>query len=135
MKYLLFVLPIIVNIILFVMDILIKNGLNGDWIHFWIVFNEWCVPIALVIINFIFNKNAKWYKVFLIFIGVIMADGILRYANWGITTGKMFNPDDESLMVAIYMDNVFPILQAMIEYAIFRRCYNIYKRRKKGTPI
>ena len=65
-----------------------------------LVFNVVLLPLYLIIFNYIYSIKKKQFN-FLPNIALMLSAAIfgncLYYFNWGITTGRMFSPDGETI--------------------------------------
>lgn len=94
--------------------------------------NVFIVPLFLVILNiyFINKKKVNWYVSIVLILLVIVINGAIMYLNWGLSTGNLLNPDSETVMVAIYVNTMLPIIIAVLGMGIFG-IVNLIKRKLK----
>ena len=83
--------------------------------------NIFIVPLFLVILNiyYITKQKVNWYVSIALILLVIVINGVIMYLSWGISTGGLLNPDSETVMVAIYVNTMLPIIIAVLGMGIF----------------
>ena len=136
MYYFLSFIPVFINIIL--LPLSLKYGFQDIWLlgasipNFRTAMNILFVPVYLLTVNIFFTvKNGK--KIFrgiLISMAVIDLNTLISYVDWGLSTGLLFNPDAETVMVLNYVDTVFPILIVLFGMLIFHIVRKLKARKK-----
>ncbi len=131
MYYLLNFTPFLINIL--ALPLLCNYGheiaiCKFDLYDIQFTFIVFFVPIYLLVLNIIAvnKKKKKIGTCILTMCLVIFSNALLRYIDWGLSSGLLLNPDSETIMAAIYEGTVFPMLIATLGMLIFyciRRCF------------
>lgn len=103
MKWLYYVIPIIVHIFCLPFWFIEKNP--GNTAIFEMILGMLIIPMYLIIISFkyitIFNLG-NFFKMLFLMIGIVVLGNLIFYFNWGISTGKLLAPDSETILILKY---------------------------------
>ena len=105
-----YIVPIVIHLIFLPFCFLDMNGMV-ELIE--LVIGTIVVPIYLIIIStkFLNDFSANNYFIMLtIMLVITVAVSIIGYVNWGVTTGKLLNPDSET----VYITKLEIIISAII---------------------
>lgn len=127
-------IPVFINMLLF--PLALKYEFQDVWgsssIYILrIPLNILIIPIYLLIVNIIamVKKSKRTLPCSMLMCVVIILNSIITYIDWGLNTGLLWNPDSETVMVAIYVETVFPILIVLFGMLIFHIIRKLLARR------
>lgn len=142
MYYLLSCIPIIMNVILMPVKYLYSEYHVYDGIGFfmeilWYMQFLWepvITPAYFIVLHIYFTKFAKRKKLkrYVSMIALLLAvliNASIGYLWWGLSTGRLTNPDVLTVMVIKAMI-YFPLLIGYLGIGIFELVYWIIKRKK-----
>ena len=123
MKYILFFIPAIINLL---MTIFFHFSNIGGIGSYQTILNVYVAPFYLLIISIYFMKKSLFKQHLCIVFSdiVLISNAVISYCYWGIETGKLFSPDTETVMFVLYLDTLFPIVAlniVFISYMLFKR--------------
>lgn len=141
MYYLLSCIPIIMNVILLPAQYLFAEYLY-DNIGFFIAMAAvvqffWepvITPVYFIVLHIYFTKftkrkKLKWYMSVIVLLLAVLINESISYLWWGLTTGRLTNPDVLTVMVVKAMI-YFPLIIGYLGIGIFELIWYITKRRK-----
>lgn len=130
--YFIFVfITIVINLLLIPIRYFIELGnicSIGTITNYNNILNIIAIPLLMIVINIYYKK--KWYVNVIATVFTTMINSLLQYIAWGVTTGMLFNPDAETIMVSIYVNTLFPIIIIALGITIGRM---VVRRCKKRT--
>lgn len=94
-------IPILIELLLLPLWFL-QNMYNGYSVALLeILLHALVIPIYLIIVSYISLKKfrIKSLVLLLIMIGLVLVENLMGYFNWGFTTGYLFHPDSETVLL------------------------------------
>lgn len=95
-----YLIPIVIHLMFLPFWFLPQKGATVTLLE--MVMGTIVIPVYLIIINFKFADKinmGKFTILLLLMIGITVAGHLIGYFNWGISTGNLFSPDSETLLI------------------------------------